>query len=104
MLLLGATGLLVGAERARATAQAAADLAALAAAGHLAAAVGSGGTGGGTACVLAAGVAQRNGARLTSCSAGPDGVVTVRASRPAAGVGTAQATARAGPAAVRDTS
>jgi len=94
--LLAAMALLVGAERARAGAQAAADLAALAAAARLVDGAAAGGP-----CAVAAAVATRNGARLVACRPGDGGVVTVTAARPAAGVGTARATARAGPAAVQ---
>ncbi|WP_307868839.1 Rv3654c family TadE-like protein [Umezawaea beigongshangensis] len=71
---------------------AAADLAALAAAGALA----SGG-GGEEACRRARWVAERTGAALDSCAvSGRE--VTVALSAPLAGVGTTNANARAGPA------
>jgi secretion/DNA translocation related TadE-like protein len=96
LALLAVTGALVRAEAARAGAQTAADLAALAAASQL---VHAGG-GAAAACPVAADVAGRNGARLTGCRVEGDGVVRVRTARPG-GVGTATATARAGPAAAR---
>lgn len=98
VLLLG-LGLLAGTQAGRAGAQTAADLAALAAAD--AANVGSG-----DPCGVAAEVAGRNNAQLTSCTLDELGVVQVSTATKAtfAGrtAGTATATARAGPAWVRD--
>jgi len=80
---------------ARHRAESAADLAALAAADRAASGVGP-------ACAAASSAAVAVGARLLRC--GLDGdvamvTVAVRAAGPAAGLGTARATARAGPAA-----
>lgn len=98
VLLLG-LGLLAGTQAGRAGAQTAADLAALAAAD--AASLGSA-----DPCVVAAQVVGRNNAQLNSCTLDQLGVVKVSAATNAnfAGrtVGTATATARAGPAWVRD--
>lgn len=86
-----------GAQAARQRASAAADLAALAAAAHLA--------GAGDPCAAARPVADRNGARLVTCVLEPGSAtvaVTVEASLPAAlerlGLGPARARARAGSA------
>lgn len=97
LVLLSGAALLVGAERGRATAQSAADLAALAAAARLA----HPGGGAGSACAVAREVATRNGVRLTGCRTRPDGVVDVTTTRSAGVVGTASASARAGPADAR---
>lgn len=98
VLLLG-LGLLAGSQSGRAGAQTAADLAALAAAD--AASLGSA-----DPCTVAVQVAGKNGAQLNSCALDQFGIVTVATARRAtfAGrtVGTATATARAGPAWVRD--
>ena len=82
-------GLVGSAHVAEATAVTAADLAALAAAQHVA-------DGGTDPCEQASGAARRNGALLTSCTPGPAGDVTVRV-RATTGIGDARAVARAGP-------
>jgi secretion/DNA translocation related TadE-like protein len=79
-------------------AQAAADLAALAAAAALVR-----GDPAPTVCSAGAAVATRNGARLASCQAGPDLAVelSIEVDAAAARVGTATARSRAGPATLR---
>lgn len=106
LLVAGLLGLLAGALLAHARAQGAADLAALAAAGRLqrqsllAAADGStsGGSVGvdGTPCALAETVADRNGARLGGCEAGPGNTVTLTVAVDGP-IGSVTARARAGP-------
>ncbi len=98
LLLALGVGALGSAQRARGSAQAAADLAALAAATvarH-----------GEDACTVATDAARRNGAELVGCEPEPGGVVRVRTARPAVGsdggpwaglLGDAHADARAGP-------
>jgi len=90
--------LLVSAQVARAQAQSAADLAALAGAAALQdAAYGrTGPAGPGEPCAVAAEVVRRNGARLAACDDQGAGVLAVEARRQAAW-GTASARARAGP-------
>lgn len=99
VLMMG-LGLIAGAQAGRATAQTAADLAALAAAD--AAAVGLLDD----ACQRAGAVVQRNGAELLACSISEQGVADVEASRAArfarVAIGPAVARARAGPAWLRD--
>lgn len=93
LLSAGMAGALLGAALvARHQAQTAADLGALAGAGHAVA-------GEPTACARAAALVAANGARLTDCRLdGLDLVVTVAVSAPAVGAGrVATATARAGP-------
>lgn len=98
-VLLLSLGLLAGSQAGRAAAQTAADLGALAAADAVA-------SGRADPCAVAAIVAQRNNAQLSSCVIDSLGVVRVGAANPTrfAGrnVGTAKATARAGPAWVRE--
>ncbi|MGY4645409.1 Rv3654c family TadE-like protein [Cellulomonas sp. URHB0016] len=107
VLMLGvALSLLVSAQVARAQAQSAADLAALAGAGAMqdatsglgavAAASAAGTAAGAEPCAVAAEVARRNGARLATCDDEGGGVLAVDARRSAAW-GTASARARAGP-------
>ncbi len=107
MLCAGALLGLVQAQSARSTAQAAADLGALAAAEHrrLADALGGvvavdaagpAGTAGGSVCERARAVVERNDARLTTCAELGAGVVEVGVEVTSA-VGTARATSWAGP-------
>ncbi|PFG37234.1 secretion/DNA translocation related TadE-like protein [Flavimobilis soli] len=98
--LVAAIALLAGAHAARADAQAAADLAALAAAQrHALARAG--------ACETGREAAERNGARLASCVVAGDGSVTVSVEVDRSGVSGAAvatpvgATARAGPSWLR---
>ncbi|MFF2620696.1 Rv3654c family TadE-like protein [Oerskovia jenensis] len=98
VLVLGlALAALASAQGARGRAQAAADLAALAAATAL--------QGGGEACRTAQETAERNGAVVVACDEQGDGVVRVDVTREATGwvglLGTARAAARAGPASAR---
>ena len=101
LVLFAATALLAQAQAARARAQTAADLGALAAAGMVAQATDgrpetlalSGDAG---PCAVAREVVAANDARLDACVVVGDGVVRVSASRPG-GLGTARATALAGP-------
>lgn len=94
VLMLGvALSTLASAQVARARAQSAADLAALAGAAALRDASFGGGD---DPCAVAAEVVRRNGARLASCDDEGVGVLEVGASRSTAW-GTAVATARAGP-------
>jgi secretion/DNA translocation related TadE-like protein len=95
LAVVGTAVVLVGAATvARHRAEAAADLAALAAAGRVAG-------GEPDACGLAAEVARANAARLASCAVGADAVVELRVSVPVRlgrlGVWAASARARAGP-------
>ncbi|MDM7832284.1 Rv3654c family TadE-like protein [Cellulomonas edaphi] len=94
VLVAGVIGLLAAAQGARGRAQAAADLAALAAAG-------SWQEGWADPCAVAEQAVRRNGARLGSCDALGDGVVVVvaRVDSPA---GAATARARAGPVPARE--
>jgi len=98
--LVAAVGVLAGAHAARADAQGAADLAALAAAQRHAAARSG-------ACETGGEAATRNGARLTRCVVAEDGSVTVSIERDRGGVRGAlgarvvHATARAGPSWLR---
>ncbi|UFU03406.1 flp pilus-assembly TadE/G-like family protein [Ruania suaedae] len=91
MVLLGA---LVHASVARGTAQAAADLAAIAAAGEAA-------SGGPDPCALAERVAERNGGQLSSCAVGDGALTDVEVRVPATPLPgwdqVAVAAARAGP-------
>lgn len=100
-LLLGAgVGVLAAAQRARAVAQTAADLGALAAAASVTVPQGvvmaTPPSAGVDPCALAAEAVARNGAVLESCGVRPDGVAEVTASR-RTGPGVAVARARAGP-------
>lgn len=97
LLALGLAAL-GSAQRARGTAQAAADLGALAAA--------TAARHGTDACATAAEAVRRNDARAVECVPEPGGVVAVRTARPAVGadggpwgglLGDAEAHARAGP-------
>jgi len=95
LAVVGAAVVLVGAATvARHRAEAAADLAALAAAGRAAA-------GDPGACGLAEEVTQANAATLVSCSVGTDAIVELRVSVPVhlgrLGTWAAKARARAGP-------
>ena len=94
MLVAGSLGLLATAQSARGRAQAAADLAALAAASRLLP------LGGGDACGIAGQTASRNGGRLAECQNEGAGVVRVRVVV-ATRVGAASAEARAGPTSAR---
>ena len=85
---------------ARAVAQSAADLAALAAADVLALGVVVDGVGATGACDRAVQVAERNGAVLEACVPEPGAVVVVRVSR-GTPFGPARAAARAGPVTAR---
>ncbi|GIG22148.1 hypothetical protein Cch01nite_28720 [Cellulomonas chitinilytica] len=106
MLLLGvvavvvtlgaALSLVVSAQVARARAQSAADLAAIAGATAMRDAATGRGDVLGEPCAVAAEVVRRNGARLAACDDEGAGVLAVGVSRPAAW-GTAVASARAGP-------
>ncbi|MBO3094319.1 Rv3654c family TadE-like protein [Cellulomonas dongxiuzhuiae] len=87
--LVLAAGLVGSAHVMAATAATAADLAALAAAQHVA-------DGGADPCAQAAVAARRNGAPMTSCTPGPAGDVTVRV-RVTSAIGNARDVARAGP-------
>lgn len=87
-------GLLASAQSARARAQAAADLAALAAASRLLP------LGAGDPCGIAGQTASRNGGRLAVCEDEGGGVVRVRVVV-STQVGAASAEARAGPASAR---
>jgi secretion/DNA translocation related TadE-like protein len=101
VVLAAGLGLLVSAQLARGRAQAAADLAALAAADELRGGpAGLGAAVGGSPCGVAGAVAERNGGRLISCRAEGLGVVRVQV---AVGgrAGTASADARAGPVSAR---
>lgn len=89
VLLVGALGLLAGAQRARARAQSAADLGALAAADRAL-------RGRPDPCGTAGDVVERNGAVLAGCAVEPGAVVAVTATV-ATAVGEARADARAGP-------
>ncbi|GAA1718300.1 hypothetical protein GCM10009809_12740 [Isoptericola hypogeus] len=98
VLLALAVGVLGSAQRARGTAQAAADLGALAAATAV--------RRGSDSCAVAEEAVRRNGAELVACSPEPGGVVGVRTARAAVGAGAgpwdavlgdARAHARAGP-------
>jgi secretion/DNA translocation related TadE-like protein len=104
VLMIGVVlSLLVSAQVARAQAQSAADLAALAGAAALRDAVLDGGpetSAPGEPCAVAAEVVRRNGARLASCDDEGAGVLAVETRRPAAW-GTASARARAGPLGAR---
>lgn len=98
--LIAAIAVVAGAHTARADAQAAADLAALAAAQqHAVARAG--------ACATGSQTASRNGARVTGCLVAEDGSVTVTVRRDLGGVAavfggsSVDATARAGPAWLR---
>lgn len=91
--LAGWLGLLASAQAARGRAQAAADLAALAAARRVL-------DGRDDACGLAAQVVVRNGSRLAACADEGIGVVSVQVTVPTM-LGDAQADARAGPRAAR---
>lgn len=110
VVLAAALGTLGRAQVARGRAQAAADLAALAAAGAVAVPPGvpvaPAAIEAADPCGRAVATAERNGARVTSCAAGADGVVSVRVSVDG-GRGplalTATARARAGPASARGT-
>lgn len=101
LMLFGGIALLGRAQSARGAAQAAADLGALAAAEHLVEASHGGfataAPGRGAACAVAREVVSANGATLTGCSFLGEGVVRVTTVR-AGGLGTASASARAGPA------
>lgn len=109
VVLAAALGTLGRAQVVRGRAQAAADLAALAAAEAVAVPPGvhvsPEALQAADPCGRARTTAERNGARLTSCSAEPDGVVSVTVSVDG-GRGplalTATARARAGPASARD--
>lgn len=92
LVVAAATGLLVGAQRAHARAQAAADLAALAGAAELRASDG----GLGAACAVARRSAVANRASLAGCRAGPSGSLRVSAVVHSV-AGDATAEARAGP-------
>ncbi|WP_426593132.1 Rv3654c family TadE-like protein [Cellulomonas sp. McL0617] len=94
MLLMGFLGVLASAQSARARAQAASDLAALAAATRLLP------LGGGDACGMAGQTAVRNGGRLVACVDEGGGVVRVRV-EVATRIGSASAEARAGPVSAR---
>lgn len=102
LLLIAAISVLVGAQSARAAAQVAADLGALAAAEQLAAAgIGTApavtsGAAHGPACMLARAVVTANRATLVGCTVLRGGVVRISAER-SSGLGTARASARAGP-------
>lgn len=104
LVLAAALGVLVRAQSTRSAARAAADLAALAAAGSIDVPPGvvlaPGLTGRTELCDLAGRVVERNAAVMSRCVVLPDGVVQITARR-SAGVGVATATARAGPAAAR---
>lgn len=108
LVLAAAVGTLGGAQVARGRAQAAADLAALAAADVVAVPPGVSATAAALRaadpCARAVVTAERNGARVTSCVPGPGGVVAVTVTVDA-GSGplatTAAARARAGPASAR---
>lgn len=96
-----AIGVLASAQRARTTAQTAADLAALAAGAAVSVPPGVvDRTGGSDACERAGQVVARHGAELERCVV-RDGVVDVTVTRPAP-LGVATAVARAGPAHARD--
>lgn len=97
VVMLGALLVLGAGSAAQARADTAADLAALAAADAIA-------TGSAAPCAAAASVAERNGARLDSCSIeGQEVVVRASADGPA-GIGPLQGAARAGPGPVQDAS
>lgn len=109
LVLAAAAGTLGGAYVTRGRAQAAADLAALAAAGLLAPPAGVDvapeAIRAADPCAVALDAAERNGARLTSCVAAADGVVavTVTTDRTPGPFGmAATARARAGPSSARD--
>lgn len=89
VVLGGALGLMAGVQSARARAQTAADLGALAAAHRLL-------TGGGGVCARGQEAVERNGASFAGCTELGAGVVEVRAAVPSP-VGAAVAAARAGP-------
>lgn len=107
MVLAGLVAALASAQGARARAQTAADLAALAGAQRVATPGGipldAGAVDGADPCATARDVAARNGAGLRSCTAGVDGVVEVTvAGRGGVMQGpAATASARAGPADAR---
>ena len=94
ILLAGMLGLLAAAQGARGRAQAAADLAALAAASRLQP------YGGGDPCGVATETAGRNGGRVVSCTDEGGGVVRVRVEVETR-IGSAFAEARAGPGSAR---
>ncbi len=101
VLCCTALATLGAAQQARASARTAADLGALAGA--------SAARWGLEPCPTAQRAVERNGARLVACEAGDGGVVTVTVARALTGtvghppaVGDAEATARAGPAGVRE--
>lgn len=100
--LTAALGLVAATHHGRAVAQAGADLGALAAASGLSLPPGFTRATGPDVdpCALAATVAARNGARVTACEPRPAGDVVVRTSV-STPMGTATATARAGPAHLR---
>lgn len=89
VVLAGVVGLMAGVQTARARAQAAADLGALAGAHRLL-------VGAGDACARAREVVERNGATLVRCEEVGAGAVAVRTVVPSP-VGGAAAAARAGP-------
>jgi secretion/DNA translocation related TadE-like protein len=100
LMLVLALGALAGSIATRGGAQSAADLAALAAAGSLAGTELRGvgpADGVRSACGVAAGAAQRNGAHLESCSSVGVRTIEIVTSRGFAGWGEATAHARAGP-------
>lgn len=104
-VLAGLLGLVVGAQSARAHAQVTADLAALAAAGSIAAPTGmvvsDDAVSAADPCGQARAVAARNTGTIAACTVLPRGVVQVRVEVPVA-LGTAHAEARAGPASARE--
>jgi secretion/DNA translocation related TadE-like protein len=105
LVLAGALGLLTGAQSARGRAQAAADLAALAAAEVISAPRGlvlaAEALAAAKPCDLAGDVVGRNGARMTACRVIGDRAVEIEAEVPTPGLGPATAVARAGPAFLR---